>query len=176
MCSDVCNCEEAAAAVWAIQSDAELRTNYSRTINPTAEELSDYTTGDKINYQGIIPMTFTGTNQKFPDCEETIKAGIAASGNSVAQKAADFFFNKDGKSMLNDIETEFDCSGICYTPLFYFTRPATDGRATQTCDDAIIDKLSGNYAGAAVALLTAVMMLVSFIGSFPLCMGFNKEK
>jgi len=78
--------------------------------------------------------------------------------------------------MLNDIETEFECSGVCYTPLFYLTKPVSDGPATKSCDEAIVDKLSGNYAGAAVAIVTAIALLVAFIGSFPLCMGFNKDE
>lgn len=50
------------------------------------------------------------------------------------------------------------------------------GPVAKTCEQAFIDEYSGNYAGAAVAIVTAITLLVGAIGAFPLFTGFNKEE
>lgn len=86
------------------------------------------------------------------------------------------FFDKGGYEMLKTLEKEFDCAGICYKPLFYLTKDVTDGIPTRTCDQAAIDELSGNLAGAAAAFVTGVLLLIGAIGAFPLFTGFNQDK
>ena len=78
--------------------------------------------------------------------------------------------------MLKQFEETYDCAGICYTPLFYLTKSVETGKVTQTCDKAIIDDLSGNMAGAVVAGITGLALLIGAIGAFPLCSGFDKDE
>jgi len=77
--------------------------------------------------------------------------------------------------MLKQFEDTYDCAGICFEPLFYLTKDVSLGPVSQKCDDAIIDEFSGNIAGAAVAAISAVVLLIGAVGAFPLCTGFNEE-
>jgi len=82
MCSGACDCVATSQAIWQTQNDADLRTKFKRTNNPTSAELSAYRNGNPANFNGITPLTFTGTNTKFPDCEESIKQAIDLYGSS----------------------------------------------------------------------------------------------
>ena len=96
--------------------------------------------------------------------------------DATTKENSDNFFKKGGYTMLSEIEEEFDCAGICYKPLFYLTKDISSGPVSLSCDKAIIQEFSGNMAGAAVAFLGALSLLIAMIGAFPLFTGFNKDE
>lgn len=78
--------------------------------------------------------------------------------------------------MLKQFEDEYECAGICFTPLFYLTKDVKLGPVKSECTDAIIEEYSGNMAGAAVAAISAIVLVVGAIGAFPLCTGFDNSE
>ena len=77
------------------------------------------------------------------------------------------------------MERDFECAGMCRAPLFYINRDATleNGLPTHSCDEIIFQKLSGPaiYIGC-ICLLTGLIALVGFIGSFPLYTPYNDDE
>lgn len=70
---------------------------------------------------------------------------------------------------LKDIETEYNCGGICYTPLFGITTDISEGSPTTECLDQIFDKTfsaAGGISGAG-----AFFLFLTFFASLSLCGG-----
>mmetsp|Transcript_32874 Transcript_32874/g.50266 ORF Transcript_32874/g.50266 Transcript_32874/m.50266 type:complete len:119 (-) Transcript_32874:103-459(-) len=114
----------------------------------------------------------------YSDCYNgSLKETIAASSTTgdYANKAQ-MFFEEGGFKMMKQFEEEYDCGGICFKPLFYLTKDISEGPVSQTCDDAVIEEFSGNMAGAAVAIISAIVLIIGAIGGFPLCTGFDAEE
>lgn len=76
---------------------------------------------------------------------------------------------------MESFENQYKCAGLCYTPLFYLTRPLTDGPPTQSCDTAFINSVTGNAGVGGVAIVTGLVLLSMFVGSIPLCSGFASD-
>lgn len=61
-------------------------------------------------------------------------------------------------------EEQFKCSGLCKTALFYWTRPLSDGRPTQTCMLYLKEAISNNltYLGI-VSVISGICVLFAFL-------------
>lgn len=73
-------------------------------------------------------------------------------------------------------EKDLKCQGLCKTPLFYSTQPFTD-HPKDICFEAIKKTFSGSMKDAGyVAIVSAVIALLGFCGSFPLCSKPNDDE
>jgi hypothetical protein len=110
-------------------------------------------------------LDFTGTVTSYsPSCYNSLV-------NSQKSNDAVAFLTNGGYSFIKSFESQFKCAGVCFTPLFYLTRPLSDGVPTQSCDSAFLASVSGSIGPAVVAFITAFIMLTLFGASFPLCTG-----
>ena len=75
---------------------------------------------------------------------------------------------------MKEFEKKLNCGGVCEVPLFYATIDISEGRPTQDCVNAAVDKLQSSAKPAgAIALLTGLILIVGMIGAFPLCQGYE---
>lgn len=146
-----CKCASANKATW------ETAMN-SGTAQWTA---SGRTKGD---------LDFTGSATSYKSCYDGLVASYNA-GSQAEKNDALEFLTKGGYSFISSFEKQFKCAGVCFTPLFYLTRPLSDGIPTTSCDSAFLASVSGQVGPAIVAFLTAIIMLTLFGASFPLCTG-----
>jgi hypothetical protein len=117
-------------------------------------------------------LNWGGSMTSYQKCYDTLKAGSTgqATDNSTQE-----FFQKGGFQFLESFEKQYTCAGLCYTPLFYLTRPLSAGPPTQSCDAAFITSVTGNTGVGAVSLVTGLILLSMFIGSLTLCGGLAKD-
>lgn len=59
--------------------------------------------------------------------------------------------------IVNYMEETFECSGVTSVPLFYVTRSHLDGPPTESCADAVSDKV-----GSTITALGAIMLVNAF--------------
>ena len=52
--------------------------------------------------------------------------------------------DKNLLTFLNDMETEEKCSGLCFTPLFYYMSDSSKGTPSKNCDTSIKDYIDCN--------------------------------
>lgn len=73
------------------------------------------------------------------------------------------------------MEKEYKCGGICSPSLFYVDLPVTNGPPELDCIAAVTapDKWDNNYPVGAVAILTAIIMIVASVAGIPLCRGYK---
>lgn len=98
----------------------------------------------------------------------------SSKSSDTADSTQQFFVN-GGFEFLKSFETQYKCAGLCYTPLFYLSKPLTDGPPTQSCDTAFINAVAGNTAVGGVAVVTGLILLSVFVGSIPLCSGYAAD-
>jgi len=188
LCTDFCECTDAAKQKWESYPNDQLKANFSRAHDPLASETTAYTQAtDKLQYDGVIPMYFSSDSssskfvKNYKECYDKQLKGELESKESdssydeIVMKAK-MFFEDGGYEMLKSLETEYDCAGICYQPMFYITKDVTEGLPSRSCDVAAVEELSGNIAGAAVAFITGISLLIGAVGAFPLFSGFNKDE
>jgi hypothetical protein len=78
---------------------------------------------------------------------------------------------------LEDLYKDTKCAGMCKTPVFYWSRSLADGPPETDCFKAAVEAMSdGTGPAGAVAILSALALIVAGIGGFPLCTGFNDKK
>ena len=82
---------------------------------------------------------------------------------------------KNKANALRWYEAEYDCSGMCDTPLFYSTRDIVDGLPEEDCIDAMIEDSMGNEILAGIAGSAGVLFLLCGLCSIP-CGGSKKHK
>lgn len=73
---------------------------------------------------------------------------------------------------MKDLEKKFKCASICYKPLFYLSRPLTDGAPESECVEAFINEYAGATGVGVVAIVTGLTLLFAAFGSIPLCSDF----
>jgi len=78
--------------------------------------------------------------------------------------------------MFADFEDAFDCSGVCWTPLFGISRNIADGPPDVECVGALIDTLDSLMGPAIICLITAFIMMCACCASIPLCTGYNPDE
>ena len=87
------------------------------------------------------------------------------------------FIDQGGYEFVAAFEKEFDCGGVCKVPLFYMSRPISDGPPTRGCVEQAAKGMASKLGTVGwVALLTGLMMLIGMIGACPLCTGFSEDK
>ena len=73
------------------------------------------------------------------------------------------------------IERDYDCSGICKSPLFFQTRDF-DQKPVDICINQIAKKMGPKLKTAGiVALITAFFSFIGFCGTFTLCFKQNEK-
>lgn len=79
-----------------------------------------------------------------------------------------------GLKFLEYFESQFKCSGICDTALFYWTRPITDGIPEQTCLTYLKDQIKDNltYLGL-VSIIAGIFTLFAFLVQYCLWKKFE---
>lgn len=77
--------------------------------------------------------------------------------------------------VLRYYEEEYECSGMCDTPLFYSTKPMMDGLPEDDCIDAIIENVMDNKILAIIAGCAGVLFLLCGLCSIP-CGGGKRKK
>ena len=83
-------------------------------------------------------------------------------------------FGKEGSKFFKQLEDKYECAGLCKESLFYVSKPLTE-RPTTGCVDAFVKKHGENMGVAAVAFITAIVLIVAGIAALPLCTGFEKR-
>lgn len=84
-------------------------------------------------------------------------------------------FGKEGTKFFQQLEEKYECAGLCKESLFYVSKPLSAGRPTKGCVDAFVEKHGENMGVAAVAFITAIVLIVAGIAALPLCTGFEKR-
>jgi len=112
-----------------------------------------------------------GDLTSYADCFKKVQASKKSSADTSTQD----FFVKGGFEFLESFEKQYDCAGLCYTPLFYLTKPLSVGPPKTSCDQAFLASVTGNTAVGAVALVTGLILLSVFVGSIPLCSGYAAD-
>ena len=93
----------------------------------------------KIDFQPAGDGVFGTYNECY---ESYIKEGEANFPDSGDEEWKEFVQN-GGFDFLESIEEEFDCAGICYSPLFYMTKDISNAPVTQGCVEAFIERAKG---------------------------------
>ncbi len=128
---------------------------------------------------GMNPMVF-GTEdgskeyETFEACfDDKIKHANHNGDPPLLRAAVDDFKRK--ANTLRYYEEEYECSGMCDTPLFYSTKPIMDGLPEEDCIDAIIENVMDNKILAIIAGCTGVVFLLCGLCSIP-CGGGKRKK
>ena len=79
------------------------------------------------------------------------------------------FFEKGGFEFLSALEEKFDCASMCSVPLFYLKKNVNEGPVKRECIKASLDALSNNIGVAIAFSVTALILIIAFFGSIPLC-------
>merc|ERR1712070_1085739 len=95
--------------------------------------------------------------------------------NNEQYKRAKALFGKEGERFFTQLEEKYKCAGLCEKGLFYVSKPLSAGRPTKGCVDAFADEYGENYGVAAVAFITAIVLVVAGIAALPLCTGFSER-
>lgn len=113
----------------------------------------------------------TGTVNNYVDCYNKLTdSNSGFQGELSASEQAEFEeFMADVWEFLKDIEDEFNCGGICYTPLFGITSDVSEGRPDKECLDAIFKATFGR-AGA-ISVSGAIFLFITLGMSLSLCGG-----
>ena len=119
--------------------------------------------------KSLSPLTFSATTffTNWTDCyNRQLKTDARFKDNVDLKK----FYNDGGYDLLAGFEESLDCASTCKVPLFYLTKNTTEGRPTEECISAFVDKLSTSMKPAAYAALgLGVVLLCACIGTYPLC-------
>lgn len=109
MCTATCPCKTVAnQKVW---------------TDMTAAQLAPYARSQGFTFQNTLPAY-----SSVKECYDAVMAQAAAQG-ALTPEAQDRKASFEvGIAFLNYFEQEFSCSGLCRSPLFYWTRPLTEGK------------------------------------------------
>lgn len=154
MCSNTagCKCSPANKAQW--ETAASTKTAAWRATGRLASSLD-----------------FTGTVTSYsPSCYDALVKSYS-SGSSANKNDALEFLTKGGFKFIQSFEKQFKCAGVCFTPMFYLSRPLSDGIPTTSCDTAFLKSVSGQIGPAVVSFVTAIIMLSLFGATFTQCSG-----
>lgn len=152
MCSNLagCKCDAANKAAWetAASTNSKVWAATGRASNS---------------------LDFTGSVTSYaPSCYDALVKSYS-SGSDPKKNDALEFLSKGGFTFIQSFEKQFKCAGVCFTPLFYLSRPLSDGIPTKSCDTAFLESVSGQIGPAIVSFLTAIIMLSLFGASFTQC-------
>jgi hypothetical protein len=166
MCSETCPCPADHHDI--IEDDIDEKTLnkvYKRTWKEKSKEFK--------------PMVFGSEDggkeyETFEACFNEKIAKANHNGDSAILKAAIDDFKRKVNT-LKYYEEEYECSGMCDTPLFYSTKPIMDGLPEEDCIDSIIENVMDNKILAGVAGGAGVLFLLCGLCSIPCGGGKNKK-
>ena len=78
--------------------------------------------------------------------------------------------------MLRFYEKEYGCSGICDVPLFYLTKPTSQGPPSEDCTEAVIKSFTDNPEIMIISALGTLAFWMAFLCSLPNCCGSKSEE
>lgn len=81
------------------------------------------------------------------------------------------FSQKESIATLKLFENKYSCSGFCDVPLFYFSKPVTDGPPSRDCAEAVIEDLTDSVEISVFALLGAITFWMAALAAIPNCCG-----
>jgi hypothetical protein len=76
---------------------------------------------------------------------------------------------------LRYFENHYECSGVCDVPLFYLTKPLSDGPPTEDCAVAIIHSMKGKVSVVLLSLIGMISFWWAGLSAIPNCCGGNKN-
>ena len=155
MCTDICPCYSAGEEWMKNENDVKIkRIDPEYTYGLISEELLNLHNRTMLNKTAYIPMVFSANQNEsfnsFYECEASwiekakkdtkINLRDVFEMEFVPKNGRDMKKNvvKDGFMMLEmdffeHIESEYDCSGMCETSLFYYTKNVAEGVPDETC-------------------------------------------
>lgn len=77
---------------------------------------------------------------------------------------------------MTQVEGAYKCASVCYVPLFYLTLDVSEGRVEEDCATAAVDALASQTGIGVACVITAVLLFCAWLGSLPLCCGFEKNE
>ena len=88
--------------------------------------------------------------------------------NADYTEAVKQFVQKGGFDYFKQLETDYDCAGLCKVPLFYMTKDA-ESVPKNECADQFLSKYSAKTGVGVIALVTALLLCGAGICALPLC-------
>ena len=86
------------------------------------------------------------------------------------------FYEQGLEEFFNAFEENYDCASVCDKPLFYMTVDVSSGAPNEECGSALIKSVNKRIKPVGVvAIISGVVVLIAFIGTFPLCTGFDDK-
>lgn len=142
MCSQHCVCPTAAANNWLNKPESYLN-DFGRTLKTSAQMNS---TDKAKNLTSLVTSNNGTVYTKFIDC---LNAANDTS-NSGAMKLIKYF------------EEKYTCSGICKTPLFYFSLDLSQGIPSSTCLMSLKREVQSSVAflGVTAIIIGIIMFFV----------------
>lgn len=121
-------------------------------------------------------MTFQeakeGTFNTFIECYNNT---IEKNPDAKFAKVKDFMTTQ-GFTFIKSTEERLRCASVCRPGLFYLSIDVSEGKPDADCLNKMIEELPNMQKGAGlVSLVTALVLLVGFAFSFPLCTGFSQD-
>jgi hypothetical protein len=158
MCRDDCKCFEYDKSLWESQEE-EIRARGA--FDRAGRNMDSFEwSGNRAEYV-----------ESWEECYDK-SLRLRFDYNSKEEK----FLREGGYKFIAAYESEYDCGGVCETPLFYMSRKISDGPPTQGCIEAAARGLGDKLGNVGlVALVTGLMMLIAMIGACPLCTGFSDK-
>lgn len=97
-------------------------------------------------------------------------------GCAVDAESSEFkeFVKNGGVKFIESFEKQFKCAGLCKKPLFYLSKPISDGKPERDCVTAFQEEYGSNTPVGAIALFTGFVLLMAAFGAIPLCTDYNK--
>lgn len=132
-----------------------------------ADTLTGAATGADSTATGVITsgmVTGTPNYENYPQCpgaNETLQAFIAAnfSGSGANMQL--------GLNVLDAVERDFDCAGMCYSSVYYTFSQVSDGPPERTCEKGIEKVLNKAATITKVSgIIFLIFTLLGFIMSF----------
>jgi hypothetical protein len=77
------------------------------------------------------------------------------------KSAYEDFSKRDTFNTLRYYEQNYDCAGMCDKPMFYLTKPLSDGPPTQDCVEAVITSFTDNMFVLIVALISSICLFTA---------------
>lgn len=182
MCSEVCPCQTQSGPLWEDKYDEIAMNKRLRTYQPVAtppktslvfirDEEAKQTAENPYGrvfetfehcYQANIYNKFNQIPKPFND------------ENSAAQYAE--FSKPMSIKNLRYFENHFECSGVCNIPLFYLTKPTSEGPPQTDCAESVIHAIKGNLGIAVVSFVGMLAFWWAAILTVPNCCGKKKGK
>ena len=170
MCSLFCPCDQTLAAPWTSMSEAALN-SYKRTLD------YGFTPEDFDGNMRVITSSAQGaiTYDNFADCAAYMR--YLAVDDSSSGETVDYSQIESAMKILGYFEGKYTCSGICSTPLFYYTLDLDLGRPSQICLTHLKDEIGENilYMGV-TAVVAGVAMFWSWIVQYLLWAPYKQPE